>query len=335
MLEEKKPVAPLDIPVVVATARSTAAPASPSAVARYIEALGLAYAERTRQSMASDWRCFARWCRENALIPFPASAATVIAYLQALTPGHRLSTLRRRLATLSHLHQAFALANPADDHQVRLTLRGLARLKGGRPEGRRAPLRERDIERMLAASGGALRDCRDRAILLTARDSLARRSELARLKVADIEFRRDLAGARLLLRRTKADPDGRSAWLSPATTQALNAWLKRARISEGPVFRQVDNGGRVGAGLHPQAIARRFKVMARAAGLDASKVSGHSTRIGMCVDLVADGQSLTAIQLAGGWVSPALPAHYAADLLPEQGAVARYYRAREALPALS
>jgi hypothetical protein len=68
--------------------------------------------------------------------------------------------------------------------------------------------------------------------------------------------------------------------------------------------------------------------MARAAGLDERRISGHSTRIGMAVDLVADGHSLVAVQLAGGWANPAMPAHYAADLLPELGAVARYHAAR-------
>src|SRR3546814_18197147 len=48
----------------------------------------------------------------------------------------------------------------------------------------------------------------------------------------------------------------------------------------------------------------------------------------MTVDLVADGHSLVAVQLAGGWRSPAMPGHYAADLLPELGAVARYHAAR-------
>jgi site-specific recombinase XerD len=157
---------------------------------------------------------------------------------------------------------------------------------------------------------------------------LARRSELARLEVADLDFRSTSGDARALLRRTKADPEGRTAWLSPETCRALHWWLRRARIKEGPVFCQVDNGGRVGAGLHPQSVAKRFKAMARAAGLDERRISGHSTRIGMAVDLVADGHSLVAVQLAGGWANPAMPAHYAADLLPELGAVARYHAAR-------
>lgn len=308
-------------------------PAGEVAVTTYLAGLGAAYAPKTKRSLASDWSCFARWCAEEARRPFPASPATVTAYLEAMSEVHAIATLQRRLATLSHLHDALGEANPARDTAVRLLLRGLARAKGTRPRHRRAPLRQGDVDKMIATLGESLWDLRDKAILLTARDTMARRSEVARLAVADLDFRAGSGDARVVLRRTKADAEGRSAWLSPPACIAVALWLQRARITEGPVFRGIDNAGRIGASLHPQSIARRFKKMALAAGLEAMKISGHSTRIGTCIDLVADGQSLVAIQLAGGWASPAQPAGYAADLLPELGAVAHYYRGRATLPA--
>src|SRR3546814_11464797 len=91
----------------------------------------------------------------------------------------------------------------------------------------------------------------------------------------------------MVLRLTKGSANGRSAWLSPATCRALGAWLRRAGISQGPVFRGIDNAGRIGSGLHPQAVARRFKKLARAAGLDASRIGGHPTRLGLCCELLA------------------------------------------------
>src|SRR3546814_15531028 len=91
-----------------------------------------------------------------------------------------------------------------------------------------------------------------------------------------------------LRRRTKRSGEARSAWLAPRTCAALHAWLKRAEIAAGPVFRRVHSDGRLGEPLLGQAIARRFKSLAAAAGLEATRVSGHSTRIGMCVDHVAE-----------------------------------------------
>src|SRR3546814_2374083 len=92
-----------------------------------------AYAAKTWRSLASDWACFARWCAENAEAAFPAGPATVIAYLEAQASDHSLATLKRRLAILSHLHDALRAPNPAREPQVRRVLHGLARPKGSYP----------------------------------------------------------------------------------------------------------------------------------------------------------------------------------------------------------
>src|SRR3546814_17951011 len=97
---------------------------------------------------------------------------------------------------------------------------------------------------MSATVGDSLWDLRAKALLLTARDTLARRSEVARVEVADLDLRRSAGEGRMVLRLTKGSANGRSAWLSPATCRALGAWLRRAGISQGPVFRGIDNAGR-------------------------------------------------------------------------------------------
>lgn len=110
----------------------------------------------------------------------------------------------------------------------------------------------------------------------------------------------------------------------------MNFSVRPQNFREGTVFRRVYGESHVGGPLHPQSIALRLKAMARAAGLDDRRVSGHRTCIGMAVDLAEDGQSLLAIQLAGGWRGPVMPGHYTSDLLPELGTVGRYHRARQA-----
>ncbi len=296
-------------------------------VALYLETIAPAYAARTVRGIASDWRLFSAWCAAQDLPALGVTPEVVARYIAALAETHAPGTIRRHMASLSHLHRAFGLSNPLESSEVRLAWRALTRQKDTRPANRRTPLRRREIEILLDGLGDTLIDRRDRALLLVARDSLARRSELARLTVADITWQAAGAGAEILIRRAKNDAAGagRLAWLAPATRQALSAYLAAGRLAEGALFRRVIAGERLGEGLRPQAIARRFKLLARRAGIDAEMISAHSTRIGMTLDLVGDGQSLVAVQLAGGWQSPAMPALYARQLLPELGAVARYY----------
>ena len=112
-----------------------------------------------------------------------------------------------------------------------------------------------------------------------------RRSELVDLKVNDIEFRPK--GILLHVRQSKTDQEGagetipipRGGKLQPVA--ALSAWLAAGKISDGPIFREVDRHGRVGAAaLTDRSVARIVKKVFRGAGLDAGAFSGHSLRAG-------------------------------------------------------
>ena len=62
---------------------------------------------------------------------------------------------------------------------------------------------------------------------------------------------------------------------------------------------------------------------AKAAGIE-SRLTGHSGRVGLAVELTARGASTTETMLAGGWQTARMVAHYSAGVAAEQGAVAKY-----------
>ena len=137
----------------------------------------------------------------------------------------------------------------------------------------------------------------------------------------------DDGSATVPVRQSKTDAAGQGAvlWLSPRTTKALRAWLDGAGITEGVVFHSGDH---VGGALDAGEVARRFKVMAGRAGIDATLISGHSARVGMAQDLVAHGAELPEVMQAGRWKSPTMPARYAERLTAGRGAVAQFYAKR-------
>lgn len=111
--------------------------------------------------------------------------------------------------------------------------------------------------------------------------------------------------------------------------QALERALARLEATADALWLQV---GQSGAVLGPLAVrgpdpGRRvsevFKRRAAAAGLDPAQVSGHSLRVGAAQDLTAAGFGLPAIQQAGRWKSPSMPARYAEKIVPKQGAMAQ------------
>ena len=160
-------------------------------------------------------------------------------------------------------------------------------------------------------------------LLAVAYTTLCRRAELVALQRADLEIADD--GATISIRRSKTDPEGAGA-VAPITPDALRhltAWLAAARIADGPVFRAVPKGGRVGGALDPGDVARIFKAMARAAGLsaaDTARISGHSTRIGAAQDMIRYGIELPAVMQAGRWRSPEMVARYTSRLTARHSA---------------
>jgi hypothetical protein len=94
-----------------------------------------------------------------------------------------------------------------------------------------------------------------------------RRSELVALDVADLEETEE--GLKIIIRRSKTDQEGHSEAIAIArgvTTcpvKAVKAWLQAAVISEGPLFRPVAKGGRLGAErLTDQSVCKVVKAYA-------------------------------------------------------------------------
>jgi len=291
------------------------------AVDRAREYFDSAHARNTRSTYAAGWRAFETWGGT-----LPASPATVALFATHLAQrGQKVSTIRTRLAAIAAVHRDHGFDDPSKDEAVRRVLTGIARQHGTRPAQARG-LTETDVARIEATTSTHPRDLRDLAMLLTARDLLARRSELVALDVADVELHPD--GGTAVIQRSKTDPQGvgHVGYLGPRTVSAIRAWLAVRGAFSGPLFATLSRCNR----LHAGTVHRRFRRMAERAGIDPSRVSGHSARVGMAQDLAADGASLVELQQAGRWSSPTMPARYAEKQHAQRGAVARFHARREA-----
>jgi site-specific recombinase XerD len=142
-------------------------------------------------------------------------------------------------------------------------------------------------------------DCpvkRDKALILIGFAAALRRSELVALTLADVERAPD--GIVLHIRRSKSDQDGQGDQIAVPNgrklkpVEALDAWLEAAAITQGPIFRRVIKGGRLGNRLTTQSVALIVKRWAKAARVDSDSFSGHSLRAGFVTSALADGADL-------------------------------------------
>jgi integrase len=150
---------------------------------------------------------------------------------------------------------------------------------------------------MAAAGNGGITALRDRALLLLGFGGAFRRSELVALDVADITESKD--GLLVTIRRSKTDQEGRSTIVAvvrgkiACPVAALRAWLTTAGISDGPVFRPINKGGKVRpTRLTDRSVANVVKHRAELLGLDPKAFGGHSLRSGFLTSAAARGASL-------------------------------------------
>jgi site-specific recombinase XerD len=300
----------------------------------WVAAAREAFSGETLRAYAADSRIFAIWCDREGISALPATPESVAKFLRAeAAEGRAVATVRRRAATISRLHRAAGIESPCDHEFVRLALKGIARARGT-DQRQAAGLTERDADLIEAQLGNTLRHTRDLALLLVGRDLLARASELVALAVENLEPTDD--GMLVELRRGKTMTETRSYFIGPEATAALNTWLTRAKITQGPVFQSLTKGHRpTGRALGTRDVRRILKALAAGAQLGhVSTVSGHSLRVGMAQDLAAANISAASIAQAGGWGSLSSVLRYTRALAARRGAVARFYSLRCGRPDL-
>jgi len=141
------------------------------------------------------------------------------------------------------------------------------------------PLGATELASLLASIPLSLVGMRDRALVLVGYAAALRPSELVALDVSDLTVVDD-GLAMSLMRGRIVIPFGVDPDLCPVL--AWQDWVAAAGLTAGPAFRSVDRDGRLGlTRLGEKAISRIVQRAAERAGLDESRYSALSLRLGM------------------------------------------------------
>jgi site-specific recombinase XerD len=267
-----------------------------------------AKASNTLRAYQSDWRDFRQWCETHQLAFLPASPQTVALYLTDRAATLKTSSLARRLTTINRAHQAAGQPSPAtmQNAVVSEVWKGIKRTKGIAQHGKK-PLLTPDLRRMIAELPQDLRGLRDRAMLLAGFAGGFRRSELAALRVENVETTPD--GLIIRLGRSKTDQEGQGRPVAlpygsdreTCPVRALRAWLEQAGITSGPLFRALDRFGVVSdKALHPDSVGYLVKRAAGRAGFETAEYAGHSLRAGLATQAAMNGATELAIMKQTG-----------------------------------
>jgi len=266
----------------------------------------LSRATNTQRAYRADWADFSAWCATQGLPALPATPQTVLLYLTDAAQRCKVSTLQRRLTTISQAHKAERHPSPTGDPAVRAVWAGIKRTKGTAQHGKTAAVTA-DLRRMVRAlpESNAIGK-RNRALLLLGFAGAFRRSELVGLDIADVVVTGD--GLVVTLRRSKTDQEGAGRTVgipygSDPTTcpvRATTGWIAAAGLTAGPLFRSITRHGKVQGRLSDWAVAQVVKAAATGAGLDPALYAGHSLRAGLATAAAQAGVSERAIMAQTG-----------------------------------
>lgn len=249
-------------------------------------------------------------------LPKEMDEALVKAGVKGANGPVALSTLMHRISVMSKLHQLHAGFNPCHDPRVReliLHTRKAYAKRGDVPKKKDA-LTKDPLYAVLATCDETLRGRRDRALLLFAWASGGRRrSEVA---AADIRFLSRVAegGYSYELVHSKTNqsgaerPENHKPILGIAGA-ALQDWLSVSNIVEGPIFRRILKGGRLGGRLTAGAVGGIVKARCEQAGL-AGAYSAHSLRSGFMTEAAMQNVSLADTMAMTGHKSVAVALGY-------------------------
>ena len=251
----------------------------------------------TKRGYASDffgdWR---PWAENHNAPVLPAEPEWICLYLADRSSTLKAATLARRLNAISYYHRkANCLLSPTHHPLVRDTFKAIRREIGTRQKIKQALLTA-DVRKIVACCPDTLAGKRDKALYLISFAGMLRREDSSALRFDCLQITSE--GLVMTLDHGKTDQEsrGREIAIVPGLDRAtcplrsLRDWLDAAMISSGPVFRGVDQKGRVSPlGLHRDSIAYILKRAAARAGMNVAGIAGHSLRSGGITTAAGNG----------------------------------------------
>ena len=265
-------------------------------------------ANNTLRAYKSDFKDFGAFCAKHGLNSLPTEPKIVSIYLTYLSKNTKISTLRRRLVSISMVHKLKGYYLDTKHPIIVENLMGIRRVKGSIQIGKK-PLLIKHLKILINVINEQktddLKQLRDKSIILIGFGGGFRRSELISINYEDLEFVPE--GLKITIRKSKTDQfgEGMIKGLPYFTNENfcpvvnLKKWLEISKIQSGPIFRRFSKGSSLTDNrLTDQSVVLLMKKYLNLAGIENKNFAGHSLRSGfatVAADSGADERSIMAM----------------------------------------
>jgi len=265
-------------------------------------------ANNTLRAYKSDFKDFAAFCAKHSFNSLPSEPKIVSLYLTHLSKNSKISTLRRRLVSISMVHKLKGHYLDTKHPIIIENLMGIKRSKGSIQKGKK-PILINHLKSIINIIDqqeiDEIKKFRDKSLILTGFGGGFRRTELISIDHEDLEFVPE--GVKITIKRSKTDQFGEGMikglpyFSNELYCPVLNLkkWLKLSNIKSGPIFRRFAKGSSLTSNrLTDQTVVLLIKNYLNLAGIENSNYSGHSLRSGfvtVAAESGADERSIMAM----------------------------------------
>ena len=265
-------------------------------------------ANNTLRAYKSDFKDFGIFCAKHGFKSLPSEPKIVSLYITHLSKRSKISTLRRRLVSISMVHKLKGYYLDTKHPIIVENLMGIRRLKGSIQKGKK-PILINHLKLIINVINDqktdVIKKLRDKSIILVGFGGGFRRSELISVDYEDLEFVQE--GVKINIRKSKTDQFGEGMikglpYFSNeiyCPVSNLKKWLEISKINSGPIFRRFSKGlSLVNKRLTDQSVVLLIKEYLNLAGIDNKNFSGHSLRSGfatVAAESGADERSIMAM----------------------------------------
>jgi len=265
-------------------------------------------ANNTLRAYKSDFKDFGTFCAKHGLDSLPTEPKIVSLYLTYLSKNSKISTLKRRLVSISMVHRLKGHYLDTKHPIIIENLMGIKRVKGSIQKGKK-PILINHLKSIINVIDqqkiNEIKKSRDKTMVLVGFGGGFRRTELISIDHEDLEFVPE--GVKITLKRSKTDQfgEGMVKGLPYFTNELycpvinLQKWLELSKIKSGPIFRRFARGSVLTNNrLTDQSVVLFIKNYLNLAGIENKNYSGHSLRSGfatVAAESGADERSIMAM----------------------------------------
>ena len=265
-------------------------------------------ANNTLRAYKSDFKDFAVFCAKHGLNSLPTEPKILSLYLTHLSKNLKISTLRRRIVSISMVHKLKGYYLDSKHPIIVENLMGIRRIKGSIQKGKK-PLLINHLKLVINVINEQKieenKKLRDKTMILVGFGGGFRRNELISIDYEDLEFVSE--GLKITVRRSKTDQfgEGMIKGLPYFSNEMycpiinLKKWLEISKIRSGPIFRRFTKGSTITEKrLTDQSVVLLIKKYLNLAGIENKNFAGHSLRSGfatVAAESGADERSIMAM----------------------------------------